>query len=302
MKPRSRNARRAEWTRVRGRAHVALANRGSRIALYDLRESIEAAASPLPVEFLAALSTAGDASCLEAIAAAYVRATAAVLANQEQGGWWRDHLAEAFSLIVRREGLTRRHAQVKKIEKRWGCGAGRSLGGRGGEGRKGWRGWGRRVGKRRRILFAWALLSLSVGAGAQDQTRFQSGVEVTSIDVTAVDRERTRDFRSDCRRLLRPDRRHLSTASSRPNGYRSPGRRVPITSVGTGKSGAPPDRGERLILLVIDQPNIRFGGAVGHRTAINSFVDRLEASDRGRHRQPRSRRQFGFLYDRIGIR
>ena len=121
---------------MRGRAHVALANRGSRIALDHLRESIEAAASPLPVEFLAALSTAGDASCLEAIAAAYVRATAAVSANPEQGGWWRDHLAEAFSLIVRREGLTRRHAQVKKIEKRWAR-HWRSLGGRDGEGRRG---------------------------------------------------------------------------------------------------------------------------------------------------------------------
>ena len=68
-------SRGAEWIKVRARAHVTLAGRGSRIALYDLRESIEAAASPLPVEFLSALSTAGDASCLEAVAAAYVRST-----------------------------------------------------------------------------------------------------------------------------------------------------------------------------------------------------------------------------------
>ena len=64
---------------MRGRVHVALAARGSRIALYDLRESLEAAApatsfsGPLPVDFLAALSTAGDASCLEAVTAAYAR-------------------------------------------------------------------------------------------------------------------------------------------------------------------------------------------------------------------------------------
>jgi hypothetical protein len=108
-------ARRAEWTRVRGRVHVALAARGSRIALYDLRESLEsvsAASAPLPVEFLAALSTAGDASCLEAVAAAYARAT--------RNAWWRDHLADAFKTIVKRERLTRRNAVVKKIEKRWG--------------------------------------------------------------------------------------------------------------------------------------------------------------------------------------
>ena len=112
--------RRADWTRVRGRAHAALAARGSRIALYDLRESLESLASlesksvstPLPVEFLAALSTAGDVSCLEAVVAAYARA-----ANNP---WWRDRLADAFQTIVQRDRLTRRHAVVKKIEKRWG--------------------------------------------------------------------------------------------------------------------------------------------------------------------------------------
>jgi HEAT repeat protein len=123
-------ARRAEWTRVRGRVHVALAARGSRIALYDLRESLEAAATTslsLPVEFLAALSTAGDASCLEAVAAAYARSRPSTSSPGRKGAgdpgdnvWWRDHLADAFKTIVQRERLTRRHAVVKKIEKRWG--------------------------------------------------------------------------------------------------------------------------------------------------------------------------------------
>jgi hypothetical protein len=65
----------------------------------------------LPVEFLAALSMVGDASCLEAIAAAHARAS---------DSWWRDHLADTFQAIVGRERLTRRHAVIKKIEKRWG--------------------------------------------------------------------------------------------------------------------------------------------------------------------------------------
>lgn len=108
--------RRAEWMMVRGRAHVALANRGSRVALYDLRESIETASSPLPVDFLAALSKVGDASCLEAVAAAYSRATRSACGDHD---WWRDHLADAFRTIVKREGITRRHAAVKKVEKRW---------------------------------------------------------------------------------------------------------------------------------------------------------------------------------------
>jgi len=103
-------AGREEWRMARAAAHVALASRGSRLALYDLRESLEAATAPLPVEFLAALSLAGDASCLEPIAAAHAKA---------KDAWWRDHLADAFRAIVARERVTRRHAAVKKIAKKW---------------------------------------------------------------------------------------------------------------------------------------------------------------------------------------
>jgi hypothetical protein len=113
-------ARRPDWTRARGRLHATLAGRGSRIALYDLRESIESARAPLPVEFLAALSAAGDASCLEAVAAAYVRSAPSGSAGGKGDPWWRNHLADAFRTIVRRERLTRRHAVMQKLEKRWG--------------------------------------------------------------------------------------------------------------------------------------------------------------------------------------
>jgi HEAT repeat protein len=109
--------RRAEWTKTRAAAHLALAGRGSRLALYDLRESLERATGPLPVEFLAALSQIGDASCLEAIAAAYAHSPAS---NRGSADWWREHLASAFHTIVKREGLTRRHAVIRKIAKRWG--------------------------------------------------------------------------------------------------------------------------------------------------------------------------------------
>lgn len=110
-------ARRQQWTRVRGRAHVALAGRGSRVALYDLRESFETATSPLPVEFLAALQAIGDASCLQATAAAYAHAGAAGITGED---WWRDRLADVFRALVAREHLTRRHAVMKKLAKRWG--------------------------------------------------------------------------------------------------------------------------------------------------------------------------------------
>jgi len=102
-------ARRAWWTRARGCAHVALAKRSSLLGVYDLREALESANAPLPVEFLAALALIGDASCLEAIATAHGRA---------MDRWWREHLADAFHAIVVRKRLTRRHAVLKRIQKR----------------------------------------------------------------------------------------------------------------------------------------------------------------------------------------
>ena len=46
------------------------AQRDSRLAVYDLRETIESASAPVAVEFLQALTLVGDISCLEPIAAA----------------------------------------------------------------------------------------------------------------------------------------------------------------------------------------------------------------------------------------
>jgi HEAT repeat protein len=108
--------RRSEWTNARAAAHLALANRGSRLALYDLRESLERATAPLPVEFLAALSLVGDAGCLEAVAAAHAKSGGS---SRAQTDWWRQHLASAFQTIVKRERLTRRHALMKRVLKRW---------------------------------------------------------------------------------------------------------------------------------------------------------------------------------------
>jgi hypothetical protein len=108
-------ARREQWRALRGAVHQALAARNSRLALYDLRDSLDRAepAERLPVTFLAALEEVGDASCLEPLAAAYDASSS--------GGdpWWRDHVAAAFRAIVQREGLTRRHAAVKRAMARW---------------------------------------------------------------------------------------------------------------------------------------------------------------------------------------
>jgi HEAT repeat protein len=101
---------RTEWATARAAAHLALAKRGSKIALFDLRESLEAARQPLPATSLAAVSLVGDASCLEPIAKAYARSRDAA---------WRQHLSEAFRGITTRERLTRRHAVIKRLEKKW---------------------------------------------------------------------------------------------------------------------------------------------------------------------------------------
>jgi hypothetical protein len=103
-------AARGEWAAVRAAAHVALANRASRLALYDLRESLERANGRLPIEFLTALTLVGDASCLQAMAAAYARS---------RDAWFRERLVDVFRAVVKRERLTRRNAVMKKIRKRW---------------------------------------------------------------------------------------------------------------------------------------------------------------------------------------
>ena len=102
--------RRDAWTAVRFAAHLVLARRKSRIALYDLRESLETAKAPLPVDALAAVTLVGDASCLEAIASAYTRSR-----NSE----WRRQLLETFHAVVKREKLTPRHAVIRRLQKKF---------------------------------------------------------------------------------------------------------------------------------------------------------------------------------------
>jgi hypothetical protein len=104
--------RREEWRAVRGAVHLALAERNSRLALYDLRDSL-LDPDRLPVAFLAALEEIGDATCLESLAAAYDAS------SRSGDAWWREHVGTAFRAIVEREGLTRRHAAVKRTMSRW---------------------------------------------------------------------------------------------------------------------------------------------------------------------------------------
>jgi hypothetical protein len=106
----SSTRRREEWLHVRGALHQALALRASRIALYDLRETLAAAEEPLPASFLSAVHAVGDASCLEPVAVAWSK-------SSDEGV--RHQLAAAFDAIVTREKISRRSAVRKRIASRW---------------------------------------------------------------------------------------------------------------------------------------------------------------------------------------
>jgi hypothetical protein len=107
-------AARHGWLALRGSLHQALALRGSRLGLYDLRESLEER-SQLPASFLAALHVVGDVSCLEPLAAAWDAAGSDSAADSAR---WRHQLAAAFKAIVQREKITKRHAAMKRIAAR----------------------------------------------------------------------------------------------------------------------------------------------------------------------------------------
>jgi HEAT repeat protein len=101
-----RQKMRERWQAARGAVHQALALRGSRIALYDLRETLERSNAPLPSSFVGALQTIGDDSCLEPLAGAFTRARA--------DARWQHQLAQAFREIVKRERITKRHSALRR--------------------------------------------------------------------------------------------------------------------------------------------------------------------------------------------
>jgi len=98
---------RSEWLQARGRAHQALARRQSLVALYDLRETLEAATGPLPQSFLSTAAAIGDASCLEPLARAWAAA------GKDLN--WKHELSTTATTIMRREKLTGRSAAIKKL-------------------------------------------------------------------------------------------------------------------------------------------------------------------------------------------
>jgi len=109
---------------------------------------------------------------------------------------------------------------------------------------------------------------------------FQSSVEVTSLDVTIVD-DRGKPLSNltpaDFTVKIDGNTRRVVTAEWVPLGGEAVNAPAPAPEGFTTNEGA---AAGRLIVLAIDQPNIRFGGAMAIVKAANGFIDRLLPSDR----------------------
>jgi hypothetical protein len=97
------------WRALRGSLHQSLALRGSRVALYDLRETLEEdAEGGVPPSFVAAAQVLGDRTCLEPLAALWGR----IPPGEEHA---RHQVSSAFQAIAKREKLGKRDAFLKRI-------------------------------------------------------------------------------------------------------------------------------------------------------------------------------------------
>jgi VWFA-related protein len=111
--------------------------------------------------------------------------------------------------------------------------------------------------------------------------RFRASVEVTTLDVSVVDDRgkplvdlTSADFTvrvdGNVRRVVSAEWVPLVSDSGAP----------PPPAPPDGYSTNEASTGGRLIVLAVDEPNIRFGGALAIAKAANAFIDRLSPSDR----------------------
>lgn len=126
------------------------------------------------------------------------------------------------------------------------------------------------------VCVAWH----DVQAQQPGQPVFRSSVELTSIDLAVVDAQgrvvtdlKPEEFSvrvdGSNRRVVSADWVGLETKEQ-----------PPLPPPPAGYSGNENAIGGRLIILVVDQPNIRFGGTLAIRGAVNAFIDHLQPSDR----------------------
>ena len=129
-------------------------------------------------------------------------------------------------------------------------------------------------------LAAWGASRALDAQQPPPKPSFQSSVEVTSLDVSVVD-DRGKPLKdlapADFNVRIDGTPRRVVSAEW-----------IPLTEPAGAPAPPPPDgyttnesaTGGRLIVLAVDQPNIRFGGAAAIARAANGFIDRLSPSDR----------------------
>jgi VWFA-related protein len=125
------------------------------------------------------------------------------------------------------------------------------------------------------------LVAARWGAAQPQPPRFTSTVEVTSVDATVVDdRGRpitgltTADF------SIRIDGSQRRVVSAEWIALTTEKKAGPAVAVPEGYSSNENATGGRLIVIAVDQPNIRFGANQAISHAAGAFIDRLLPSDR----------------------
>ncbi|MBI3399983.1 MAG: VWA domain-containing protein [Acidobacteria bacterium] len=131
------------------------------------------------------------------------------------------------------------------------------------------------------VLRGYPSASSVLAQAPQQPPRFTSSVEVTSLDVAVVDDRgkpvadlKPADFN------VRIDGNPRKVVSAEWISLVTPESASPATPPPDGFSSNASSTGGRLIVLAIDQPNIRFGGALAISKAAGAFIDRLSPADR----------------------
>lgn len=115
----------------------------------------------------------------------------------------------------------------------------------------------------------------------QPTTPFRASVEVTSLDISVVDdRGRPIPNLAPADFSVRIDGAQRKVVSAEWVSLVADSTAPPPPPPPDGYSTNESSTGGRLIVLAVDEPNIRFGGAMAITRAANAFVDRLGPSDR----------------------
>jgi VWFA-related protein len=133
------------------------------------------------------------------------------------------------------------------------------------------------------VLCSFLCVLVSPVCTQEQPPRFTSSVEVTSLDISVVDdrgKPMTDLKPADFNVRIDGNLRKVATAEWVPlakgAGAADAAGALPPEGFSTNENGV----GGRLIVIGVDEPNIRFGGAMAIAKAANAFIDRLSPSDR----------------------